>query len=214
MLFSYGISAVILFFIISGFSIDYSLDKIKSKDISIDSTMKDFYFRRLVRIYIPYLLALIFSLVTLHIIGVINVEFVKGAADSEIYQLLKKTFSSSFNISFIFDSIFYNFFGSITGNGLIKDGVYIGGNNPFWSLNIEVFFYIIAPVLLLLLHKYILIISLFLGLLIGIFDIESIYLNQYIVSFLKWFPFFIIGIFLRRNLKQIVAFMNIKRVPP
>lgn len=102
---------VILFFILSGFSIDYSLQK--------KSFVSQFYRRRIIRLYPPYLMALIWAALVFFIAN-------KNAPE------LTDTFHSVFNsISTIISNLLY-----------IPDGAFIG---QFWSLSHEVIFYLLIP---------------------------------------------------------------------
>ena len=106
---SLGRESVILFFILSGFSIAYSLQK--------KIILTDFYKRRIIRLYPPYLMALMWAehvfqnsnrLTPLNNVGMMSV------------------FESTHHI---FNNLLYNPFGDLIGQ--------------FWSLTHEVIFYLI-----------------------------------------------------------------------
>lgn len=66
-IFGYGHQAVILFFIVSGFSIHYSS---VNSDLSNSKEIKDYYYKRFRRIYPLLFISLIFSLIVLWITGI------------------------------------------------------------------------------------------------------------------------------------------------
>jgi peptidoglycan/LPS O-acetylase OafA/YrhL len=213
LIFTYGIAFVILFFIISGFSIDHSLQRIVCKENlenakSMKNIFKSFYFRRIIRIYIPYVMAIIFSLIILYTITLINQDLVHNELGTETYDNLKKSILVSFDPYFIIHSLFYNLIEPI------KEGVYIGNNQPFWTLGIEVFFYILAPVLLLYTNSKILIFIIFIGFLQGIFTFTNNHISLFLLQFLTFIPFFLMGALLRRNLDIIIYYLNKNKINP
>jgi peptidoglycan/LPS O-acetylase OafA/YrhL len=68
-LFGFGHEAVILFFIVSGFSIHYSASKMNCLD---KNEIKGYFYRRIRRIYPVFFISLIFSLFALYLIGESN----------------------------------------------------------------------------------------------------------------------------------------------
>ncbi len=109
---SLGREFVILFFVLSGFSIAFSL----SKTVSI----KDFYLRRTIRIYPPY----IFSLVWAFFVFQYLQRFTPGALPANSQSVF-----SSLNATL--QNLFY-----IDNGSLIIQ---------FWSLKFEVIFYLLIP---------------------------------------------------------------------
>ena len=109
---SLGKEFVILFFILSGFSIAYSLSKGHSKI--------QFYLRRTVRIYPPYIFALLWAFIVFKYLQ----YFVPGALSTGS----KSVFSS-------FQATVLNFL-YVDNRSLIIQ---------FWSLKFEVIFYILIP---------------------------------------------------------------------
>jgi peptidoglycan/LPS O-acetylase OafA/YrhL len=118
---------VIVFFVLSGFSIAHSIEK--------STSIKTYYFRRFVRIYPPYILAIIWGGVVLLIINYFRPDFMMGNYDSLTYQRLVAS---------------RNYF---EYNVLLKDLIFLphlnGIINPLWSLSQEAIFYLLAPLLLL-----------------------------------------------------------------
>ena len=121
---SLGREFVIVFFIISGFSIAYSL--IKKPIIS------DFYLRRIIRIYPPYIFALVWAFTIYWILQ----KYSPGALPAEGFSVFS-------NWGVALKNVFY-----IDTGSLIEQ---------FWSLKFEVIFYIFAPLFLLYPNFYFLI---------------------------------------------------------
>src|SRR6185312_3492960 len=118
---SLGREFVILFFILSGFSIAYSLSKTKSK--------KTFYLRRVIRIYPPYIFALIWAFIVFLLLR----NFAPGTLPSgsrSVFSSLKATLLNLFYVD--------------TGSLIIQ----------FWSLKYEVIFYILIPLFILKKNLY------------------------------------------------------------
>ena len=116
-----GREFVILFFILSGFSIAFSLNG-KPK-------VTGFYIRRLIRIYPPYLIALIWAFVVFMVIQ----TFMPIALPK--------------NVSSVFNS-----FGSAVKNIFYMDNGYPIAQ--FWSLKFEVIFYLFIPFFILQRNLY------------------------------------------------------------
>lgn len=108
-----GKEFVILFFILSGFSIAHSLRKNKS--------VVAFYKRRLIRLYLPMILALIWAFV------VFKICMINGSFYNLAYSVFDTWEITALNLLYIPN-------GSMTPQ--------------FWSLTHEVIFYIIAPLIL------------------------------------------------------------------
>jgi peptidoglycan/LPS O-acetylase OafA/YrhL len=111
---SLGREFVIFFFVLSGFSIAHSLTK--------NNEAAAFYKRRTVRLYPPYLIALIYAgLVFFFVQRCIPTQLPEGS--EPVYK----------NINFIFSNVFY-----VPKGSLIPQ---------FWSLTHEVLFYLVIPIL-------------------------------------------------------------------
>jgi peptidoglycan/LPS O-acetylase OafA/YrhL len=115
-----GFSAVIGFFLVSGYSIAHS----------ITQNQIGFYKRRFLRIYPLYVCAILFSLFSAHLAGF------------KIYELKH---------DFAFPSL-----NTIAGNLFLTQGFlvrYIAPDPALWTLSIEWFYYLLAPIFLRLSHK-------------------------------------------------------------
>ncbi len=118
---SLGREFVILFFVISGFSIAYSLSRTKSK--------KTFYLRRVIRIYPPYIFALIWAYVVFILLKNFTPETLPSGSRS-VFSSLKATLLNLFYVD--------------NGSLIIQ----------FWSLKFEVIFYILIPFFILKKNLY------------------------------------------------------------
>jgi peptidoglycan/LPS O-acetylase OafA/YrhL len=112
---SLGKEFVILFFVLSGFSIAYSLSKGHSKS--------QFYLRRVIRIYPPYIFALIWAFVVFKYLQFYTPEAL-AAGSASVFSSLKASL--------------LNFLYVDNGSLIIQ----------FWSLKFEVIFYILIPLLI------------------------------------------------------------------
>jgi peptidoglycan/LPS O-acetylase OafA/YrhL len=121
---SLGREFVILFFVLSGFSIAYSLSKSKSR--------KTFYLRRVIRIYPPYIFALLWAFIVF--------VFLKNWAPEALAPGSVSVFSS-------IKAALLNLFYVDNGSLIIQ----------FWSLKFEVIFYILIPLFILRRNLYLLI---------------------------------------------------------
>ena len=108
-----AVAAVFCFLIISGFSIAHS----------ITAKPQGFYFRRVVRIYPLYILAMVLTLVPFWFGG-------------PVIQVLEGQFIQPGIANFTANLFFLQTF-------LVKQ---LSGNGPLWTLAVEVFFYLLAPV--------------------------------------------------------------------
>ncbi len=121
-----AVEFVILFFVLSGFSIAYSLRN--------QGENKLFYLKRFLRIYPPYVLALLWA-------GV--VFFITKAMNPHFYEIDYNTLAFQRYLQM------NHFFEPLT---ILKNLLYLpmeGFITPFWSLSFEVIFYIVAPFILL-----------------------------------------------------------------
>ena len=113
---SLGREFVILFFVLSGFSIAFSLSK--------NNSIKDFYLRRIIRIYPPY----IFSLIWAFLVFIFLRNFTPSALPANS------------------QSVFSSF------SAALKNLLYIDNGSlviQFWSLKYEVIFYALIPFFIL-----------------------------------------------------------------
>ncbi|MBS1773707.1 MAG: acyltransferase [Bacteroidetes bacterium] len=117
-----GTEFVILFFILSGFSIAHSLNN--------NTDYKGFYIRRAIRLYPPYVLGIVWAIIVFIIIR---------------YSAPKIFFTSIENKQPL--HIFYDKFTDL--RSIISNMLYVPKNNylttQYWSLPFEVLFYLIAP---------------------------------------------------------------------
>ncbi len=126
---SAGFEMVLVFFILSGFFIAHSFEKRKWR-------FAEFYLNRTLRIYPPYLASLIFSAFALVLVNKINPDLFTLDLPYERNQLLQNTYKA-FNGEALGFSLLFNF-----------DKGFIGMNLVYWSLVVEVLFYIIAPIVM------------------------------------------------------------------
>jgi peptidoglycan/LPS O-acetylase OafA/YrhL len=126
-----GTEFVILFFVLSGFSIAHSLGN--------NDNILDFYTKRLVRLYPPYLLGILWAIVVFVIIRLCAADVFNGALEGEN------------PIRFMFDkftgtkTMLLNFFYVPTDNYLTPQ---------YWSLPFEIIFYLSIPFLIRKLKLY------------------------------------------------------------
>lgn len=141
MLTKLAVEFVIVFFLLSGFSIAHSLSGNKSP--------LSFYKRRFIRIYPPYVAALVWAGLVFVITRYAYPEWYDGS-------LTKFAFTRTTEMNNYFDTsvMLKNFF-YMPFNGFIT---------PFWSLTYEVIFYLLAPFVLLRANIYIVISVLLFGL--------------------------------------------------
>ncbi len=186
-----AVEFVILFFVLSGFSIAYSL---RNKGAN-----KLFYLKRFIRIYPPYLIALVWAGIVFLITKAMNPEFYKIEYDS---------------LAFLRYIQMNDFFSPLV---ILKNLIYLpmeGFITPFWSLSFEVIFYLIAPFLMY--KRRIYYFSSVILFVIGIIFEKQI-INFNLPHLLKEFIFnynffFMIGIFLFWNYDKIVElFKNINK---
>ncbi len=119
---SLGSEFVILFFLLSGFSIAHSLRN--------NTNNASFYKRRLVRLYPPYLLGILWSFVALFLIWAIVPSIYYNASDGFI------SFKEVYEKISYFPTLLSNLFYMPKDNHL---------THQYWSLPFEVVFYMLAP---------------------------------------------------------------------
>ncbi|TDQ11284.1 acyltransferase family protein [Pedobacter metabolipauper] len=159
-----GSEFVILFFVLSGFSIAYSLRN--------QQALKSFYLKRFIRLYPPYIAALIWAAFTYHMI------------DKYFHALNGESISVFEDFNTTIRNLFY-----------ITTGDYIG---QFWSLIHEVFFYLLVPFALLKKRWYY--IASVVLYLVGIFiPVDFQYLNKFTEFLLKYNIYFTVGVYLYYN---------------
>ena len=164
-----GTEFVILFFILSGFSIAFSLNRLPR--------INDFYIRRLIRIYPPYIVALTWAFAVFVII--------KFTAPATLPANSKSVFDS-------FDSVINNIFYNCNGSFI----------DQFWSVRIEVIFYLLVPFYVMNKNLYF-IISLIIAV-IGFFISWNHSLDPLLSSYVfDYNIYFAIGIFCFHHFKTI-----------
>ena len=172
----YGRFGVELFFIISGFIITLSIENYKIKGSLV--LLKTFYLRRLSRIFPPYFIIITCSLI-------FNLLFLN-------------TLSIENGVNSYLASIFFI-------HNLIYPGEFPFLSGAAWSLEIEIQFYFLAPILFLLFNDQTnyLKISLNLIFFLLFFILNNIGYNVETKSLLNYGHYFIIG--------NILAFFNLRR---
>ena len=126
-----AVEFVIVFFVLSGFSIAHSLSGSKSP--------LQFYKRRLIRIYPSYVVALIWAGVVFAITCYAFPQWYDGSM-TEFAFIRTNEMNTYFQTDVIIKNLFY-----MPGRGFIT---------PFWSLTYEIIFYLLAPFLLRRINIY------------------------------------------------------------
>jgi peptidoglycan/LPS O-acetylase OafA/YrhL len=116
---------VIVFFVLSGFSIAHSLRK--------HTEAVPFYKRRFIRLYPPYITALLWAMVVFLLIRAIAPQFTDGSYQTATLARLKDS-RQLLNWKVVLQNLVY----LPQLDGIIR---------PFWSLTMEVIFYLAAPFL-------------------------------------------------------------------
>lgn len=114
MFFSFGQEAVMLFFLLSGFVIYWSVEH------SFNITFKSYLIKRFRRIYFPFVIALIVSMIIIYLKGTLTEEFSWSNLIGNLFML--QDFSS------------------------VKPGTWFKpflANDPLWSLSYEWWFYLL-----------------------------------------------------------------------
>lgn len=176
-----GREFVIFFFVLSGFSIAYSL--------SNNSEVLPFYKRRLVRLYPTYLLALVWAAAIFAIVTTIAPAQLDAGERS------------------VFDTPLYvirNFFYLHSGGDLTAQ---------FWSLILEVIFYILIPLFFLLGLRYYIVLSV-VGYLAGWFLKWNGVSGDNIISifFFDYNIFFAVGILLFQHFDKVRKLLHFRKV--
>lgn len=171
---SLGHEFVIFFFILSGFSIAFSIHRTKE--------IKDFYKRRLLRIYPPYLLGIIWAIAVLLLVNAFAPAWLTCTPDNFTAQRLCNA-----NDMLSFKSIIANFFYFPNGPLLPQ----------YWSLPHEIIFYAAIPLFIRSVKAYIIVsVILFFGVIPfdGITFMETGYKSiDYIIHYNFYFA---VGVYL------------------
>lgn len=179
-----AVEFVIVFFVLSGFSIAHSL--------STNQSPLQFYKRRFIRIYPSYVVALIWAGLVFVITAYWHPEWYDGTFNSFSFVRTVEM-NSYFNWDVVIKNLFY-----MPGGGLIT---------PFWSLTYEVMFYLLAPFLLRKAHAYAFISAVLF--LINVFSpaqVRAMQLPVYIYEFVFVFNiYFAIGVMLYKYYNVISA---------
>lgn len=177
---------VIIFFVLSGFSIAHSLRKRQNP--------LEFYKRRFVRLYPPYVTAILWAMLVTGLILYTHPQFFTDAYNTLVFDRLKVSKG-------LFDWMVF-----------LKNLVYIpqmeGLLNPLWSLTHEVIFYLLAPFLFYNRRAY------YLLSVLGFCAVNYAYANglmrhHILTDFLNYNLFFAIGVFLYNNYETIVGKLSI-----
>ena len=188
-----AVEFVIVFFVLSGFSIAHSL--------SADKSPLQFYKRRFIRIYPSYFVALVWAALVFIVTRYWHPEWYNG----NMFQTAINTSISPGNIPFIRSEEMNSYF---NGEVIAKNLVYMPGGGyitPFWSLTYEVIFYLLAPFLLRRINLYAGISAiLFLTNFIAPATVRSIGLPIYIYEFLFTYNiYFVAGILLYTHFEKV-----------
>ena len=182
-----AVEFVIVFFLLSGFSIAHSLSSNKSA--------LPFYKRRFIRIYPPYVAALIFAGLVFIITKYAFPQWYDGSM-TEFAFIRTMEMNNYFDPSVILRNFFYMPF-----NGFIT---------PFWSLTYEVIFYLLAPFLLRRANAYLLISVLLFA--VNLFlpgQIKSLQVPVYLHNFIFVYNiYFALGVALYRNYERVLQVLS------
>lgn len=181
-----AVEFVIVFFVLSGFSIAHSLKGNPSSG--------GFYLRRIIRIYPSYIVALIWCLIVYLITKAAFPHWYDGTW-TEFSFVRTAGMSNFLETEIILKSLFY----MPHSTGLIA---------PFWSLTYEVMFYILAPFLLRRTPVYVIIsLLLFLGNLAFTPLIKSLDIPLYLHEFLFVYNiYFALGVSLYTYFPLVLTF--------
>lgn len=182
-----AVEFVIVFFVLSGFSIAHSLATNKSP--------LQFYKRRFIRIYPSYVVAVIWAALVFILTRYWHPQWYDGS-------MREFAFVRTYEMN--------NFFKT---DVIIKNFLYMPGGgfiSPFWSLTYEIMFYLLAPFLLRKVNMYVIIsATLFLVNLIIPEKVQQLSLPLYIYEFLFVYNiFFALGVFLYIHYSTISAWFT------
>jgi peptidoglycan/LPS O-acetylase OafA/YrhL len=140
-IFRFGHEAVLFFFVLSGFVIHLKYSKRLKANDNVPFDYKDYFTRRIKRIYPPFLFVLLFTYA---------LDMWGASRGFSIYS--GQTPNSLINQNITNDHSLIN----LIGNLFFINGPHIGiwgTNSPLWSLKYEWWFYVLYPVLLLVNKK-------------------------------------------------------------
>jgi peptidoglycan/LPS O-acetylase OafA/YrhL len=187
-----AVEFVIVFFVLSGFSIAHSLSSNKSPF--------SFYKRRFIRLYPPYVMALIFAGIVFLVTRFWHPQWYDGSMTQYAY-IRTMEMNSYFDWDVMLKNLFY-----MPTTGFIT---------PFWSLTYEVIFYLLAPFLLRKVNVYTMV-SLVLFLFNFIFPdlVMSLRIPIHLHNFVFVYNiYFAIGVYLYTNYEKISGwFTNYKKI--
>jgi len=172
MLTSFAKIYVITFFVLSGFFITRS---ISMKQYSIPF----FYGDRFIRIYIPYMGALLIAFLAFYSSSVVYPELFKMSELDHSYNKMIIRAFNDFGIDSFLSALFF-----LPG----ESGTFFGNNYPSWSLYFEALFYITIPFILLYIKRY-----LFFGVALVLFIVSFFYgsgwltVNSFVFSYTIFF---------------------------
>jgi peptidoglycan/LPS O-acetylase OafA/YrhL len=187
-----SVEFVIVFFILSGFSIAHSL--------SANKSIKDFYLRRLIRIYPPYVVALIWAGLVFLLTRYWHPNWYDGSLNTFAF-IRTGPMNNYFEPGVILKNLFY----MPDERGFIA---------PFWSLTYEVIFYFLAPFLFRKVNLYIIVsISLFVCNQLFPGFISSLNIPKYFFNFFFVYNiYFSLGVALYSNFEKVKSyFENVKK---
>ena len=173
--FNIAVSAVVCFFIVSGFLNSILIEKYYFKE-----KISDYYLDRFYRIGPQFYFYFVLIILLNHFLKVIDVTFLKVLLNLPIFTLG-----------------YYKIFDNIFG---IPEDYFININPPSWSLGLEVTFYLIVPFILIKYKKYLnlfFIISLLFFILISLFKFNVDLLGYRLIPGTLFI--FLIGSFLYYN---------------
>lgn len=182
-----AVEFVIVFFVLSGFSITHSL--------AGDKSPLSFYKRRFIRIYPSYLAALVWAGLIYVVTKIIFPEWYDGTY-TQFAFVRTMEMNEFFDPPVILGNLFY-----IPMHGFI---------GPFWSLTYEVIFYLLAPFLLLRINLYVLI-SALLFLINFLFPsmVSGFYLPRQVYEFIFIYNiYFAVGVYLYANFVKISGWFS------
>jgi peptidoglycan/LPS O-acetylase OafA/YrhL len=187
-----AVEFVIVFFVLSGFSIAHSL--------SSNRSALQFYKRRFIRIYPSYVVALIWAGLVFIITRYWHPEWYDGT----MVRVAAENGTDIGKLAFIRTMEMNNYF---DWEVMLKNLFYMPGRGfitPFWTLTYEVIFYLLAPFLLRKVNLYAIVsVILFLANFIMPGRIASIGLPLYIYEFLFLYNiYFAIGVVLYKNYEK------------
>lgn len=183
-----AVEFVIVFFLLSGFSIAHSLSGNKSP--------LPFYKRRFIRIYPSYLVALGWAGLVFLVTRYFFPQWYDGSMNTFAF-IRTNQMNNYFDPVIILKNLFY-----MPGEGFIT---------PFWSLTYEVIFYLLAPFLLRRINIYAAISVLFFAVNMLFPDIiNKLQLHIYIHDFLFVYNiYFAAGVVLYANYEKVVGWFSL-----